>query len=239
LLIYGLWWVIAGITAMACGLSLAGGVRSRGRWGVALSVVIGVLAGMYACVLVVLLVLAGPLTGLVYCEANLRDIASASQIGFMEAGRVPRDISDLVVKEVTDKLPDGMLSPNMVICPYDWRRQRHPEEAGSSYFLAPLDKVFFDEKFLQDNPGVTLCSYCTVVHSRWRPARTYVTTDGHAGITLGEELTTWVSVQAEAVTWLEDEFPMDELERFAQSTERHRRELASAILRYRVDRARR
>jgi hypothetical protein len=191
------------------------------------------LAGVYALAQVYVLIAAGPMPGLAVCEANLRNIESISCISFQGTGRVPRNISDLVAKQAAETLPTGMLSPDMVICPYDQKRQHH-EQGGSSYVLAPLDKVFFDKKFLEDNPGVILCAYCTVVHSRWRPERTYVTADGHVGITSGDDLQAWVSVQAEAVTWLADEFTLDELERFAQSAERHRRELASAILRYRL-----
>jgi len=231
-------WVVAGIIAVACGLSIAGAFRSRRPWGVLISIVIALLTGVYAFLMVVVLIAAGPLPGLVYCDANLRDIASASQIGFMQTGRVPRDISDLVAREGMGQLPVGKISREMVICPYDSRRQRHPEEAGSSYVLAALHKLFFDEYFLQEDKaagGLILCAYCTIEHSRWRPARTYVTVDGRPGITSGDDLQAWVSAQAEAVTWLADEYPVSELERFAHSGDGHRREFASAILRYRLD----
>jgi hypothetical protein len=236
LVLYAGLWVTAGIAAVVCGLSAAGAARSRRRWGVVVSKVVASVAGLCVVGVAVGVRDVGPMPGLALCEARLDWIRDISLIRFVDTGRVPQNISELVSKQVTGMPPEGMLSPESVICPYD-RRHPYPytEAGGSSYVLAPLDKVFFDEKFFQENPGVILCVYCTVVHSRWRPARTYVTTDGHAGITSGDDLQAWESVQAEAVTWLEDAFPMDELERFAQSTERHRRELASAILRYRLD----
>jgi hypothetical protein len=227
--------VFAGTLAVACGLSAAGAVRSRRAWGVWVSAAIAVVEVLciYPAYFVVRV---GPVPGLISCFVNLHDIWRSSCVYYLDTGQAPGEIGDLVQKQGTGEGRGGNLPPGYLICPYD-RSHPYPytEAGGSSYVLAPLDKVFFDEKFVADNPGVVLCAYCTVVHSRRWPQRTYVTTDDHEGITSGEDLQAWESAQAEAVTWLADEFPLSELERFAQSAERHRRELASAILKYRQD----
>jgi hypothetical protein len=111
-----------------------------------------------------------------------------------------------------------------------------------TYFLAPLDDRFLDSGlWLWQVPDKDiwydiLCAYRPAGEGGER-GWLYVDEWGHAGNLRPPDVVEWLRDQREAITWLDDSFPLADLERIAQTATERRGRLAKAILGYRREQA--
>lgn len=145
-----------------------------------------------------------------------------------DTGRVLQTLNELVEADY--------IEPGVLVCPTAEHCAELVAAGAYTYILAPLDVRFYDEYFQEDRDsraGAFLLAYCTVEHYEGTPQRQYVTLAGWGRQLPLAELKTWEVVQREAIGWLDDNFPMHDLEQIAKDQGNRRREMASVILGYR------
>jgi hypothetical protein len=105
------------------------------------------------------------------------------------------------------------------------------------FVLAPLDDRFWDDYLIANMGDEMLAAYCTV-HFPGSDTWTYIGLWTHQyQESTPAEVLRWVADQREAITWLDESFPLADLERIAQTDNGRRRRMASAILGYRREKA--
>jgi hypothetical protein len=106
-----------------------------------------------------------------------------------------------------------------------------------TYFLAPLDDQLLQSDLWQVPQNESLYDILVA----YRPAGEegvpgawlYVDGQGHVGTLPPLEVVEWLKDQREAMTWLDESFPLADLERIAQTDSGRRGRMGSAILGYR------
>ncbi len=162
-----------------------------------------------------------------HCYTILRNVQSATQRFVSEAAQVPETVEDLVRA--------GLLHRDRDLCPLINDREELRRQGVSTYVLAPLDVRFFGRIPRSDWSwrGALLCAYCSVAHHDNTVERAYVSLDGAWQSMPIEQLRAWEEAQREAIGWLDDDFPLHDLEQIAKDQRSRRGEMASVILGYR------
>jgi hypothetical protein len=148
----------------------------------------------------------------------LKHIQGAAFCFYQERGHAPESLEDLVRAGLL--VPDSQLQ-------------------GSRVFLAPLDSRFYDMKLAEEMKGMwppLLSAYGTSKSNFETGAVDWMYADLWVG-RVGEGARTYVlqlvAEQREAISWLDDAFPLADLERIAQTDSGRRAHMGSAILGYR------
>jgi hypothetical protein len=104
---------------------------------------------------------------------------------------------------------------------------------SSGFVLAPLDDRFWDDYLVRGMCQDMMAAYCTQPvpgSDKWSWVRIW---DHQVQQAPPAEVLQWVADQREAITWLDESFPLADLERIAQTDSGRRGRMASAILGYR------